>query len=449
MLRLIALETRLLLRERLAWLALLTALAACFLAAAQGLSLIAAQQEGREAFVADQAVSEAEMLTTIREANPDEAAFVPRWITMPVAAPIPPLADFTAGRAKFESYTTVARLGVREDGLFKRARFDNPDLLARGDLDLVFVAVVVLPLLLIALGYGVFATDRDSGVARLALVQQPSALRLLAARTIPRLLLVVCPLLLAAMMLLALGPDLPGRMTAAGWWIALAIMLLLFWWMVILVVNSFRISAESAALTLVSLWVVFTLVLPALVTVGTQAFNPPPSRFEQIATARAAQIEVTAEWENDHPELTDDAAERVRQARRSVEIDRAIEETLAPLAAGFEARRQDQQRMTRAFSFLSPSLVAANGQAAVAGTDGRTWLAFRTATGAYLAEIKTRLGATLVSGVPIDERYWRELPQFEWQMPAHRPVGPFVYLLLFTILAGAVAAYRFRRVEFD
>jgi ABC-2 type transport system permease protein len=444
MLRLIAIETRLLFRERLAWIVLLVALSACAIGVVQGRALLIHQEESRAAFASESAAANRTLLESIAKADPTAAAVLPRRATMPIAAPLPPLADFTAGRIGYEDYGTAARFGLREDGLFKRTRLDNPELLARGNLDLGFVAVVVLPLLLIALGYGVFAADRDSGIARLLLVQKSTPLRLLMVRSVPRLLIILLPLIAAALVLLAAGPALPGRGAAAGWWLAIAALLSLFWWSVILLVNSLRVSAESAALGLIALWATLTLVLPAAIGAAAQAANPPPSRFAQIAASRMAELRANSAFENDHPELTDEVAERARQAQRAVRIDRDVENATRPLNARFEAQRAAQQRTVTSLSYLSPAAVAAIGQASVSGTDSATWLQFRQSARDYLTTVKASLAVLILAGQPLTVESYHALPRFSWQPAPARPLSPVLYLAVLTLVVGTVALHRFR-----
>lgn len=206
--RLIAIEARHLLRERLTLAILAIAIAACALAFVNGRALLGHQIEARALSAAEDAGTEKEFRETIRTtAKLEDAILHASRLSLPVAAPVPPLADFSAGRSGFENATTIVRLRSRPDTLFKRTQLDNPELLARGTLDLGFVAVAIAPLLLIGLGYGVFAGDRDSGAARLILAQGGGPFRLLAVRGVLRLGLVFAPLLATALTLLATGPT--------------------------------------------------------------------------------------------------------------------------------------------------------------------------------------------------------------------------------------------------
>jgi ABC-type transport system involved in multi-copper enzyme maturation permease subunit len=447
MFRLLSLETRRLFRERLGLAVLVVMMLACVIAVVQGRTVIVEQQQGRDAFADGQAEAARTLLRSIASATPATISILPRRTSLPIVAPLPTLADFSAGRMGFEAYSTVARLGLREDALFKQTRLDNPEMLARGQLDLGFVVAVILPLLLIALGYGVFAADRDSGVAPTVIAQSPSVLPLLLARSLPRLALVVIPIVLAAGFLLLTGPSIEGRDGAAATWLLLTVLLALFWWSVILLVNSFRITAESAALVLVSIWVVATLVLPPLIAAVAQSASPAPSRFEQIAVSRATEVRVAADFENDHPELIDSVAERRRQAEKAIQIDRDVDAALAPINAGFEEQRAHQRAVNSSLSFLSPTLVTADAQAVIAGTDGATWLDFRRTAGAYLGNAKRALSAILAAEQPLTVAAYQGLPRFAWSPPRQQPVAAVLYLIALTVVVGGLAFRRFRRIQ--
>lgn len=451
MVRLIALDLRQLLRERLALVILAVALAACALAFVNGRALMTQQIDGREASAAE----ETELADGFRkglaeETPPEDAILRAGRVSLPVAAALPPLADFSAGRARFENYTTVARLRARTDTMFKRTQLDNPELLARGTLDLGFVAIVIAPLLLIGLGYGLFTADRDSGAARLILAQGGSPVRLIVARSVLRLALVIAPILVTAVVLVLAGPDIAGRSEAAWRWVGLALLLLAFWWGVVLLVNSLRITADTAALALVSLWALLTLVLPVLIAAVAQIAHPAPSRFAEIAAARAAEVNATTVYENDHPDLVSEGfAGRLASVRKSYEIGQTIDNAVRPVSERFAMQLAEQQRVSRAFRYLSPPLVAGDALASVAGTGSDAQLAFRQATAHYLAEFKTALGRTIDAGTPLNIQEYDTLPRFVPARQAAAITWPALFLVLLTSAIFAAALARFRRLKID
>jgi ABC-2 type transport system permease protein len=451
MLRLIVLETRLLWREAVAVAVLLIVITASVLAIANGRALLGANQAGRTAAIVEADKAQAEFRAKLAKPMPPaDAVYLPMQVRLGVAAPMPPLIDASAGRAAYDAVATGVSLRARADTLFKRTSLANPEMLARGGFDLGFVAIVIAPLLLIGLGHGVFTADRDSGTARLVLAQAGGPGRLLLARSIPRLGLVIVPLIVALIWLIVTGPALPSRGSAALGWAAVVLLYLAFWWSIILLVNTLRISAETAALALASAWALVTLVLPAVISAVAQIAYPPPSRFEQIASARAAEIAATTAWDNDHKaQVEGDVAGALADARRSVAIGRTVEAAVAPVNARFDDQLAAQRRVVTALSLLSPPLVAGDALVASAGTGPDAALAFRQATAAYLATLKARLGGFIDGGEPMTAAGYDALPRFV-AAPASRPPSlALLYLCVATLAAGILAARRYARLRLD
>ncbi len=449
MLRLIALETRLLWRDVIAVVVLLVIVVAAALAVANGRLLLEAQQTGRAVAAAEAAKADTGIAEKLaKPMEPVDAVFLPFRINMGVVAPLPPLIDATAGRARYDPYATTASLRARADTLFKRTHLGNPELLARGSLDLGFVAIIVAPLLLIGLGHGVFVADRDSGTARLVLAQAGGPARLLVARSLPRLMFVVAPLLLALAWLLLTGPDVPGRTSAALSWGLVVMLYLALWWAIILLVNSLRISAETAALALVSAWALVSLVLPAVITAIAQLAYPPPSRFEQIASARAAEIAATSQWDNDHKQPPEgDVAGAIADLQRGIAIGSTVEAAVDPISTRFDDRLEQQQGVVSTLSLLSPAQIAADALAASAGTDSASALAFRRSTTAYLQALKAPIIASAKDGSTMTIEAYRALPRYTPQPPRSAPILAVLYLAFLTVVLGGLAARRFVTIK--
>lgn len=451
MLRLIGLETRLLARDVVAALGVVVLVIAVGLAVANGRALLAGQQAGRAQAAAEAREAETGMAEKLAgNIDPADAVYLPFRLKLPVVAPLPPLADASAGRAGYDSYAATASIRSRADTLFKRTSMANPELLARGGLDLGFVAIVVAPLLLIALGHGLFTADRDSGAARLVLAQASGPGRLLLARSVPRLALVALPLLLGLGWLLAAGPDVPGRMAAALGWSAIVALYLALWWAIILLANSYRITAETAALVLVSAWAMLTLVVPVLITAVAQIAYPPPSRFEQIAAARAAEIAATSAWDNSHKQAPEgDVAGAFADLARSLAINARIESAVAPINLQFDERLAQQQRVIGTLSLLSPPRIAADALTASAGTDSDAALAFRRSTAAYLKAFKAPITALSAKRRTLSAADYAALPRYAPPPPPPVPLPVMLYLATATLLVGLLAFKRFARLKLD
>ncbi|WP_430387760.1 DUF3526 domain-containing protein [Blastomonas fulva] len=450
MLRLIRLELRMVLRDR-ASLCLLAVLAgALALACLSGMALMQSQAEGRATAQERQSEAADQFRERLADAAlpQEEAILSPYRLRSVLIAPLPVLVDFSSGRAAIDPYATTVSMRTSQDTLFQRNGLENPEMLMRGGIDLAFVVVVLAPLVLIGLLYGLFAADRDSGVARLIVAQAGSPVRLIGARISPRLALVVLPIVAAVLVQLAIGPDLAGRWHAAAVWLLVAALFLSFWAACGAWVNSLDISAETAAFSLVALWALITLVLPAAFSAIVQASYPPPSRFEQIATARAAEVGATEVYENDHPEIaSDEFTSRLASIRKTWEVAQKVETATAPIDRRFAAQLAAQQRFAEALSWASPALVAKHALDQTAGTDAATGQGFRVASEAYLAAFRRYGGGFVARGEIMQSTDEAQLPRFSWSPARSLPWGRIVTLLALAAGLLALAAWRFERLR--
>ena len=438
-------------RDRLALGALAVGLLAALLAVISG----HAWADRLRSQSTESVVESNEALTKAREAwveagtlDPPQAALLPGQLVTPLRLREPVLPDFSAGRSPLEPVATTVRMGTRPDALFTRYQVENPERLARGGLDLAFVAVVLAPLLLIGVGYGLFVADREAGTARLWLAQAGSPIKLLAARSVNRLALVFTPILLAGLALWLLGPDPSGRAGPVAAWLVVALLGLLFWWAVILAVNAFPIASETAALTLVGLWALLVFVLPVAAQAAASLINPPPSRFEQIAAARAAEVRANRSYDDDHPELSSSTLEgRRASVDKGIEVRRSVAEALAPIRREHAARMGAQQAFAGRLAFLSPPALTAEALAGIARTDARFYEGQRAAAAAHLQPLGAALADAALGRRAIDATTFDALPRFQ---PPHAPsVSPVPVIWLLALAAGlsAWAVSRLRRAR--
>ena len=448
MLQLIAFELRIVLRDRAALCLLAVLAGALALACLSGAGLMESQIEGRAAAATRQSEAAAQWAERMADAElaPEEAILSPYRLRQILIAPLPPLADFSAGRAPIDPYSATVTMRTSPETLFQRSGLENPELLARGGIDLGFVVIVLAPLVLIGLLYGLFAADRDSGIARLITAQAGSPVRLIGARIVPRLALVLLPIAAATLALLLTGPEIPGRWSAAGLWLLVAALFLLLWAACGAWINSLDIGAETAAFTLVALWALVTLVLPAAFAAMVEASYPPPSRFAQIAAARAAEIASSEAYENDHPEIASGEFEgRLASIRKTWDVAQKVEAATAPINRRFAAQRAAQQRFAQGLSWASPALIAKRALERAAGTDAAAGEAFRAASEAYLAAFRAYGGGFVERGAIMAAADAARLPRFSWPSARSRPWAEIAAILALAATVLVLALRRFAR----
>lgn len=451
MLRLMRLDALQLFRDRLAVLVLAIGSAACLLAVVAGHAWVGRLHADATAFAQSAEIERSlahRQWAIARDMPAEEAVLLPTRVTMPVTLGMPILPDFTIGRSAVEPTAASVRLATRPDALFARYQVGNPERLSRGGFDLSFVALVLAPLLLIGLGYGVFVGDRDSGTARLWLAQAGSPVRLLLVRTLNRLALVAAPVTVAALTLLVVGPAAEGRLAAGALWLGVALLGLLFWWAVILLVNSLRITAETAALALVACWALLVFIVPVATASLATLLNPLPSRFEQITAARAAEVRASRDFDDDHPDLSSiTLAGRRASVDKGIEVRGAVAAAVAPLRRDYDAGVDVQRNVGRTLAVLSPPTLTADALAAVAGTDAAAYVRQRKAAEAYLQPLGRALIGTARGERSVDAATFDALPRFVAPSPSRPGFGVAGLLLLITAALLILATARLRRVR--
>jgi|GEM_PF-784065 len=456
LLRLLRFDALHLLRERLALGVLLAGVLACGLATITGIAwqrhlaheYTSLQNEARS-------VSEHNRSRWADSANHDERdrLFLPMLYRDTIALPPARLPDFSRGRSTVEPTGARVRLMHRPDTIFSRYQVDNPESLARGALDLGWVALIVAPLLLIALGYGVFISDCDSGTARLWLAQAGTPLKLLAARSINRLALVGIPITLAAVTLWLTGPN--GRTASITAWLGIAMLALLLWWATILLVNSFRVGAETAALVLVGLWTLQVFAAPTVIAAATALRHPLPSRFEAVAAARATKLHAEQAWEKEHPEQSlqgSPAAMNSYESRRGwvfqyTHVRQQIAAALEPFNAQMEQQMKRQQQWSNRLALLAAPLLAADAMTAIAQTDQVTYSARRQAAVDWLQARNSYLTDLIVNSRPVNVQAFDAIPRFIPSLLPAPPLAGVLWLGLLTLVTGGIALWRLGRMK--
>jgi ABC-2 type transport system permease protein len=357
--------------------------------------------------------------------NPTVPATVGRSLgTRAAVLPPGPLAATAIGQGDlFPSYAIVST--AAGDPFRRMPSLENPLHLLAGRFDLAFVVVFLLPLLLLASGYGLLSQEREDGTLALLLTQPLAPTRLVLGKLLSRFVPVVG--VLTAATLLALGSGGAALGTAAAWrdlglWLAVVSAYAAFWLLLAALVNVRGRSSAENALTLATAWLVLTLLVPSALTVAATLRHPVPSRAEMVGVEReaaeAAQrrgAALLAAFYQDHPELAPASAGAgpVNFAAQSWAVQEEVERLTAPVRARYDEQAERQRTMIRRFRFLSPALLAQEALEDVAGTGEHRYRAFRDAVGAQRTAFRDVVGAKIVRGEPFRLSDVAALPSFD------------------------------------
>lgn len=141
--------------------------------------------------------------------------------------------------------------------------FENPSLLMSGNLDLGFVIIYLFPLVLIAMTFNLYSEEKEQGTWRILAAQTSARAKFLLKKLGIRMLFVFGVLIF--LLLLASG-VLNIALDQNFWAIFLQSILYLFFWSALcLFIVSFQKNSSFNALALISIWVVLTVLIPAMV----------------------------------------------------------------------------------------------------------------------------------------------------------------------------------------
>ena len=417
------------------------------------------QKAARTAALRDTAKFREEVLAryaTLLERTPEKAPntgmlMVGVWYrpTLPVA----PLAAVAVGQG--EGYPFDLRFHPTNTRAIFAARpitIGNPEVRAAGRFDLAFVVVVVLPLLLLAAVFDVWAAERESGVARLLEAQPVAPGLLLGAKLLARggsALLGFTGILVAASAWTAL-PDtgltgvLPGM--------ALITLIVLsygaFWLLLARAINMVAASSSQAALAAGATWLAVVALIPAGLSTVRDLLHPAPSWPAQTSALRSAEVELERR-QKERAAARGPASSIDRNALVLNSLVESAEDQQLLAEAQASARRQQEERRRWAdtYRFLAPSLLVQDALERIAGTDAARANAFTDQALGFIVTVRNLVRQHLRDGKKAASvrEYAEVIPQFAFKEAAtDERFGPVVINFAVLCAFGVVTWLIFR-----
>jgi ABC-2 type transport system permease protein len=324
-----------------------------------------------------------------------------------------------------------AALGRRDDSAWKhRVRMlalegqiherdaGHPVLALIGRFDFAFLAAFVLPLVLIVLLYDLWASERVAGRHDLLVATAGHSARLWQLRAGLR----TGGVFVCAALPLVVAAGLSG--TAAPTLLAASAMLfvyLLFWTAVCAAIAAWRQTGEVIMATLVALWILLGVVVPAAGRMAIDRAVPVPSGSDIIMTQREA---VNDAW--DLPKATTMTAfvERHPQWAAYTAVERPFEwkwyyafqqvgdQKAQALSEAYTAGREERDRRAGWLAVIAPPVLLERSLQALAGTDLRASLAYEARVRAFHASLREFYYRKLFRDEGFDPAALAALPQF-------------------------------------
>ncbi|MCC5888167.1 MAG: DUF3526 domain-containing protein [Gammaproteobacteria bacterium] len=327
------------------------------------------------------------------------------------------------------------------DRLLAEGELTHPRRLALGRFDVSFVVVFIAPLLLLGLLASVPAREREAGMLPWVVMQSGGFGSWLMGRVLPRLLLLLIPVLIVGTLapLLQMSSDGTGgegQTLARGLlWSAQVTGYLLFWAALALWVGTLPLDGARSALALAFAWLLFVVLIPSVSQVALDLAHPQPSRMAYVdamrsATdlARAEGSDTLARYLEDHPELAGETVNLEDFFAQRLLVQQRVEAELEPLSAAFEGQRAARARQAAWMRLTSPALLTMDALADAAGTGEARHRHFMAQVHGFHAEWRSFFHPRVLSGEQFFDH--DQVPGFVYEPEPLRQLWPRSALLL-------------------
>jgi ABC-2 type transport system permease protein len=286
------------------------------------------------------------------------------------------------GQADLYPFSTSVDLYTVKNALFKNYETESPGSLVAGRLDTAFVLTYFLPLFICALSYSLLSQEREDGTLQLVLSQPVDPRLIVLGKVIARLGVLLLVTVVVTLVVLAAAGGVRSWRAAApalGGALLLTMAYAAFWTAVGVRINALGRSSTYNAVALFGIWLTWSVIVPAALTVLLAEMAPPPSRLAAIQMQRNLENQAASlgrgamlEYSAERAELLPPGPPEWEDIQsRFIYTQTALERRALPLVHEYQARLDQQQRLVDRVRFVSPAVLFLESLNALAGTDRR------------------------------------------------------------------------------
>lgn len=373
--------------------------------------------------------------------------------------PPSPLAGLSIGQTDIQPtyYKVTAHPAL---SFLNEAEIQNPLNVLAGSFDVAFVIVFLLPIFIVALTFDLMSKEKERGMLSLVLAHGVSKTAFIIAKGAARALLIFVLLLVVGLAAVFLTePDLSsGAMWSRfGLWFLVVSLYAFFWFALALFVNSLNKPSVTNGVVLANLWLVFVVVIPALVNVIATTLFPAPSRVELTTEMREATEVADQEAAEsreafffDHPEMAGGDGNADQFFLQVLATDSAVERAIEPLMEEFATQAASRQQVVDLLQYVSPSIVAQNALNAISGTGTERFTDFNEQVLAFHENWRGFFTNRIVKGERMTAAEFDQIPTFEYETWDVSDVldstgGPVAGLLLFVLVLSIWSSRRYAK----
>jgi ABC-2 type transport system permease protein len=293
---------------------------------------------------------------------------------------------------------------------------EHPRRLAVGRLDVMFVAIYLWPLALLALNISALTVDRETKRVNTLRLQGIAEGKILfaqvMARTTAATAFVVGVTLTCAWLFGALPLSIEGVLAGANWALVFATYSV-FWAAVSMVISALFAARAPAAFAAFGSWLVLAVLLPQVLFAVVATMYPVPSRERYLLDVREAVDRVNADrigiaerFYDRHPEWRPQSTALDKVAPPVMRLARAseLETRLQASEQRFEEHRRAQALFLERASRLSPVTLTQNAFERLAGNDAARHARFLADVRAFQLSLRQFFQARLQQSALAEER---------------------------------------------
>lgn len=299
----------------------------------------------------------------------------------------------------------------------------NPVRLFAGNFDLAFVWLYILPLLVIAFCYPLYAEEKESGTAALLTVQGSSLRRIIGYKWLFRTTLISVLVLLLNVAGFVAAPLHGNGISLWGWcWVTQLYILL--WASLAWLAVSLRYNSALTALLLTGCWLLAVMIGPAVANIYLAARHPLPLRSELASLQRHESEEIWSmpgralidSFNVAHPQYMSSfnpARDTGRPGMRFVAgYYYLLEKRVKQAAATMDKEKMVRNHYFERMSAINPVLHTQQLYNRLAGTSLDDYNDYRQQVAAFQRQWKGFIYAYQLAEKPLDAAAFRQFPVF-------------------------------------
>ena len=321
----------------------------------------------------------------------------------------------------------------------------NPVQLLLGNFDLAFVIIYILPLLIIGFSFNVLSKEKELGTLQLLNAQPISITRWLLQKIAIRY--VIFTLITLIILIITITIFSTNTLNSFSNLIEVLLMIVgysLFWFIIAYTVNIKINNSSKNALTLIGIWLLIVLVLPATINQIGNSLFPTPSRLKMINEIRQIKKEnekkqdkIMSDYLRNHPELAKESnKDKFGFWHNYFASEKVMEEKTKPLLAEYDSQLQKQQNLVNSFKFFSPAILMQQSLNSIAGTSERHYNEYKKQVFEFSNEWRNYLVPMLFKEQKFTLKDYKNLPKFTYKNNVSNNV--WTNLLITFLLSGLI-----------